>query len=158
MPSKTERERVAIELQKWLKGQSRYRTIRDLQAATGIPYSSLKDYFSGRKFPSAERLQRLAGFTGLGSVLELLPSGTTVTSGQQPHAPEEMARRVLETAHRFMADLEYFKRGTADDRALLKTVVPPRDVGYLTTLLKAMYDEDQFATWLYFAEYKPQQR
>jgi hypothetical protein len=57
-----------------------------------------------------------------------------------------------------MAALEPFKKGTAEDRALLRRTVAARDVGYLTSLLKAMYDEDQFQTWVYFTHYTPDQR
>jgi hypothetical protein len=66
-----------------------------------------------------------------------------------------MAQSVFVTVHRLLNELNYFKRGTPEDRAALRSVVPARDIGYLTTLLKAMYDEDQFQTWLYFAEYTP---
>ncbi|MGH9364402.1 MAG: hypothetical protein ACRD1B_03935, partial [Thermoanaerobaculia bacterium] len=71
---------------------------------------------------------------------------------------KEMAQAVFTTIHRLLNELNSFKRGTPADRAILRQTVPARDIGYLTTLLKAMYDEDQFQTWLYFADYNPEPR
>lgn len=155
MPSKAERERIAIELKKWLRSQSRYKTVKDLQVPTGIPYESLKDYFQGRSIPSGERLERLAALTALPSLSALAPVRTVRT---RPSSSKEMAQSVFTTIHRLLNELNSFKRGTPADRAVLRNIVPARDIGYLTTLLKAMYDEDQFQTWLYFADYNPESR
>jgi hypothetical protein len=157
MASKTERERIAIDLKKWLRSQGQYRRVKDLQAPTGIPYESLKDYFQGRSIPSGERLERLAALTALPTLNALLPirSERVTKAGE---SSKEMAQAVLTTIHRLLNELNFFKRGTAADRAAFRRIVPPRDVGYLMTLLKAMFDEDQFQEWLYFAEYNPESR
>ncbi len=158
MPSKAERERIAIELKKWLRSQSHYKTVKELQAPTGIPYESLKDYFQGRSIPSGERLERLAALTALPSLSALAPVRPGQTVRTRPSSRKEMAQSVFTTIHRLLNELNSFKRGTAADRAVLRSIVPARDIGYLTTLLKAMYDEDQFQAWLYFAEYNPESR
>lgn len=159
MPSKSDRERVAIDLKKWLRSQPQYKTIADLRNPTGIPYTSLKDYFGGKALPSGARLEKLAALTGAPSLMAMLPTqsgGRAASSGAPSSA--EMARSVFTTIHRLLNELNFFKRGTAADRAALRNVVPARDVGYLTTLLKAMYDEDQFQAWLYFADYNPESK
>ncbi len=158
MASKAERERIAIDLKKWIRSQSRYETIADLQAPTGIPYASLKDYFQGRTIPSGQRLERLAAITRVPSLTALLPARLAQASKTSGPSNRVMAQSVVTTLHRLLNELNFFKRGTAADRAVLRSVVPPRDVGYLTTLFKAMYDEDQFQTWLYFADYNPESR
>jgi hypothetical protein len=157
MVPKIDRERLALELKAWLRSQQRFRTIRELESVTGIPYSSLRDYFCGHAAPVGDRLRRLASLTKVPSLLERLGSGTT--AGETVAPSDELvnlAAKVREDADRLLADLEPFKRGTPQDRAVLKSTLPPRDVGYLTSLLKALYDEDQFETWLYFVEYKPE--
>jgi hypothetical protein len=157
MLRRVNRERIALELKTWLRSQQRYRTIRDLESVTGIPYSSLRDYFCGHAAPVGDRLRRLAGLTRIPSLMEQVTSGSGVGQpGVAPDSPENLAAKVREDADRLLADLEPFKRGTANDRAALKSALPARDVGYLTSLLKALYDEDQFETWLYFAEYRPE--
>ncbi len=164
MPPKADRERIAIELKKWLRSQDHYKTIKDLQGPTGIPYESLKDYFQGRSIPSGDRLEKLSDLTGLSSLIELSPrrvSRTQKTSdspGIGTSSSKEIAQSVFTTVHRLLNELNFFKRGTSADRSILRQVVPARDVGYLTTLFKAMYDEDQFQTWLYFTEYNPDSR
>ena len=157
MAPKIDRERIALELKGWLRSQQRFRTIRELEPVTCIPYSSLRDYFCGHAAPVGERLRRLAGLTRVPSLVEQLGSGVTATpSPTTTDDPTALAARVRDDADRLLADLEPFKRGTPEQRAVLRSTLPPRDVGYLTSLLKALYDEDQFETWLYFVEYKPE--
>ncbi len=158
MASKAERERIGIDLKRWMRSQGRYKTIRELEKPTGIPYSSLKDYFSGAAAPAGERLERLAALTGVSSLLRLVPGQPREAVKPAAGSSDQMARAVLMTLHRLLDELNFFKRGGSVDRAVLRRVVPARDVGYVTTLLKAMYDEDQFQTWLYFAEYNPESR
>jgi hypothetical protein len=158
MTLKVDHERMAIELKQWLRSQNRYRTIRELEAPTGIPYSSLKDYFAGDAAPRGERLQRLAALTRVPALLATDAKARPSASERGECTAEESARRVSMTLRRLMDELDFFKRGTPEDRSTLKRMVPARDVGYATTLLKAMYDEDQFQAWVYFSEYKPEGR
>lgn len=157
MTSKIDRERMAIQLKQWLRSQGRYRTVRELEGPTGIPYSSLKDYFSGRAVPTGERRERLAALTGAPTLL-VKPLGGSGSPAVKSVSGEQAARDLLMTLHRLLNELHYFKRGTPADRATFRRLVPARDVGYVTTLLKAMYDEDQFQTWVYFADYTPEAR
>jgi hypothetical protein len=156
MHSKADRDRIAIELKKWLRSHSLYRKVADLQAPTGIPYASLKDYFQGRSIPSGDRLERLAAFTGLPSLRALLNPLPTSAGSASPS--NDKARSVAITVHHLLTQLNFFKRGTSADRDVLRNTLPARDVGYLTTLLKAMYEEDQFQNWVYFSEYSPEQK
>lgn len=157
MRAKIDRQRVALELKAWLRSQQGFHTIRELEPVTGIPYSSLRDYFCGHAAPVGERLRRLANLTAVPSLLEQLGAERTATASHTPTPdPAALAATVRDDADRLLSDLEPFKRGTAEDRAMLRSRLPARDVGYLTSLLKALYDEDQFETWLYFVEYKPE--
>jgi hypothetical protein len=151
------KERLAIELKTWLQSQKRFKTIRELEHVTGIPYSSLKDYFSGHATPPGERRRRLGELTRIPSLQPWIqpPRGLQSASSSQHTASAES---VAIGVRHLMAALEPFKKGSAADRAALRKTVPARDVGYLTSLLKAMYDEDQFQTWLYFTEYTPESR
>lgn len=158
MASRQERERIAIELKTWLRSQSRFTTIQALEGPTGIPYSSLKDYFSGRAVPAGERLRRLADIAGTPTLLTLVTRVPAEPAQKEVRQAEKTARSVREDVDHLLAHLEFFKKGSTSDRAVLRSVLPPRDVGYLTSLLKAMYDEDQFQTWLYFTDYKPDSR
>lgn len=50
-------------------------------------------------------------------------------------------------------ELEFFKRGTIDDRSKLKKRLHPADVGYMASLLRALYDEDFFKSWARMTSY-----
>src|SRR6266542_1924825 len=107
MPSRVEHERIAIELKKWLHSQNRYKRIKDLQAPTGIPYESLKDYFQGRSLPSGERLQRLVAVTALPSLIALSSSRSGQASKTSTSSSEEMAQAVFATVHRLLNELNF---------------------------------------------------
>lgn len=164
MGSEPDRQRIAIDLKKWLHSQTKYRTLHDVAKATGIPYNTLKKYFGGKRFPSGRRLDSLTQITGIPALDALRQQEREAralprqASPSMPKSPEEAARELMITLHRLMNDLNYFKRGSDVDRVLLRKIVPARDVGYVTSLLKAMYDEDQFQAWVYFADYNPESR
>lgn len=155
--SDIDKERLAIELKKWLQSQTRFKTIRELEQPTGIPYSSLKDYFAGKASPPGERRRRLAEVTRI-PILEPWMRAPDPAQSRPTSQPTASAESVGIGVRHLMAALEPFRKGSAEDRAVLRKTVSARDVGYLTSLLKAMYDEDQFQTWLYFTEYTPESR
>jgi len=65
----------------------------------------------------------------------------------------DQAREVRRQIRQLAVQLEYFKHGTPQDRTALRRIIPGRDMGYLTSLLRALYDEDQFEAWILFSEY-----
>lgn len=165
MPRKQRHERLAIELKTWLRQQGRFRSVREVADAVKIPYTSVKDYFNGRAVPAGERRRLLFELTKAPTLREgdvTAPrkdsgpnrNGTTGQVSKSPVAADD----VLLAIHTLIARLERFKKGTPADRDVLRAMVPKRDVGYLTTLLRALYDEDEFQTWLYFTEYQPPSR
>jgi hypothetical protein len=91
MPTKPERERIAIELKKWLRSQDKYRTISELEHPTGIPYSSLKDYFQGRALPSGARLEKLAALTNIPNLASLPARTSSVPPTERGFRPGDGA-------------------------------------------------------------------
>jgi hypothetical protein len=55
---------------------------------------------------------------------------------------------VEEALYALNDQLEYFKEGSPHSRGILRRRLSGPDVGYLTTLLKAMFDEEKFQNWL----------
>ena len=45
-------------------------------------------------------------------------------------------------------ELEFFKQGSANSREILRQRLSGPDVGYVATLLKALFDEEKFQNWL----------
>lgn len=71
----------------------------------------------------------------------------TVTDSASP------ARAVRDTLGKLAEQLNYFKRGTDADRRKFREVVDPVDVGYITALLKALFDEEGFQRWILATEF-----
>jgi hypothetical protein len=66
---------------------------------------------------------------------------------------ETRAKTVMLLLMSLSSELEFFKTCTENDRRIFKKIVPGQDVGYITTLLRALYDEDKFQRWLLFSTY-----
>jgi hypothetical protein len=63
------------------------------------------------------------------------------------------ALAVRATLRRLIAQLDYFKRGTDNDRKKFRETVDPVEVGYVTSILRALFDEDGFQRWMLATDY-----
>jgi hypothetical protein len=68
--------------------------------------------------------------------------------------PSEHAERVLALLYSLDRELQYFRNASVADRDYLRRIVHGQDVGYITSLLRALYDEDKFQSWQLFANYQ----
>jgi len=66
----------------------------------------------------------------------------------------ERAKKIVNILLILNTELEFFKRCPESDREIFKKIVQGPDVGYITTLLRALYDEDKFQRWLLFSSYE----
>jgi len=73
---------------------------------------------------------------------------------QESMNAEGRARRIMQMLLTLSKELEFFKQCSENERDLFKKIVPGQDVGYVTTLLRALYDEDKFQRWLLFSNYE----
>ena len=55
---------------------------------------------------------------------------------------------VEDTLYALNDELEFFKDGSPHSRGILRQRLSGPDVGYVTTLLKALFDEEKFQNWL----------
>jgi transcriptional regulator with XRE-family HTH domain len=76
-----------------------------------------------------------------------------MTKKPTSNTAEERARNVMKLLMSLSKELEFFKRCPENERGTFKKIVPGQDVGYITTLLRALYDEDKFQRWLLFSTY-----
>jgi len=155
------KDRCAVVLRKALASSDRFDSIRALAEAAGLNYSSVANYFSGRRLPSPDAWGRLSAALGRGTASgQAAAQGQTAAPGRLATPPsraddplqhaEAVRRRILELTH----ELGYFKRGGRASREVLRQAISGRDIGYLTSLLRALYDEDQFETWILFSDYE----
>ena len=153
-PSELGKQGCAIALRKALARSSRFRTIREVAEAASENYGTVKNYFTARTLPSRERWLRIAAVLlpdmGASSALKKREDPGTLPTKE---AAASQAGRVSQTLRGLGQLLEYFKTGSSKDRDSLRHIVPPADVGYITSLLRALYDEDRFEEWILFSNY-----
>jgi hypothetical protein len=63
------------------------------------------------------------------------------------------ALAVRATLRKLIVQLDYFKKGTDSDRKEFRETVDPVEVGYITSILRALFDEDGFQRWMLATDY-----
>ena len=153
-PSELGKDECAIALRKALVRSAKFRTIREVSEAARVNYNTTKDYVQGRHLASRENWARIAAvfLAEIGARIPVRRKRAGATAANK-RVPAARAARVLETLRRLGEQLDFFKTGSRKDRGLLRRIVPATDVGYITSLLRALYDEDQFEEWILFSNY-----
>jgi transcriptional regulator with XRE-family HTH domain len=84
----------------------------------------------------------------------LIKDAATYSPAHCPEAVDQTrtarSSKVAEALTHLRAELEFFKAGSAEDREAFRRAVPGEQLGYVVSLLKALYDEDTFREWLHF--------
>ena len=63
------------------------------------------------------------------------------------------ARQVRSTLRKLLEQLEYFKKGSDSDRKKFREIVDPVEVGYITAMLRALFDDEAFQRWILATEF-----
>jgi transcriptional regulator with XRE-family HTH domain len=124
-------------------------TVPECATRYGISPNMLKKYKRGVTRPSSEKnVKAIATILEDAKVMHKPPR-------REPRDDYyERAIRVKKLLIRLADELEFFKQDSESMRETFRRVVPGEDIGYLTTLLRALYNEDQFQRWLLFSKYK----
>lgn len=74
----------------------------------------------------------------------------------RPSASDVVAhvQAVEDSLYTLNNELEFFKEGSPHSRKILRQRLNGPDVGYVTTLLKALFDEEKFQNWLAMTTYE----
>ena len=186
---------MASELRNWFYGQDRWSSQKEFAGYLGIPYSSLKKMFQGRRIPKGAAKQRLYEVTQLNCFKDvelkigprqitkdrLKPKsrGYTVTESieriekcveelqkemeilkegkiekRSMATPKDEVENLVNIFYSLARALEPFKRGTNEQRERVRHKIPAQDLGYVMSFLKAMYNKDNFADFMFFSKYK----
>jgi hypothetical protein len=165
----SKREEEAAALRKWFSAQKRFASWSAMERALKITKDYLRHIKNGQKRAADPELRsKLYDTTGLEifrtTIGNLKPKKQTGGISRQRQEerkttgliddPYERAARVKKLLVGLADELEFFKKKQESARRAFRKVVPGEDVGYITTLLRALYDEDQFQRWLLFSDYK----
>ena len=156
------KKELPLRLREWFQNQTRWKKRVEIAKHLNINEKTLDDYFNGRNYPKKENLKKLAELTKLPMLVELqqnqnknkMPQPTTIKTKRDDDSALQKANVVHQKLSELDNLLEYFKKGTAKEREMLRYVIPPMQIGYITSLLKALYNEDEFQQWIFFSDYK----
>ncbi len=139
------KEECAKILRKALSISKKFKTQSDVSKATNINKKSIGDYFTARNKPPQEKwtLLRAALFNEANSEYLTIKQANEI---------------ILHSIERFKAilllledELEYFKNSTSENRRILKEQIPGNRIGYIASLLSALYDENQLEIFKNFS-------
>ena len=70
----------------------------------------------------------------------------------RPNQPTHV--RFSDAFYNLANEIESFRDASVKDRQKLKTMISPKDVGYVSAFLKALFDEDKFTDFILFSKYE----
>jgi transcriptional regulator with XRE-family HTH domain len=149
---------LGIILKKALNHSS-FKTIKELAEKCGLNYSTVSGYFKGHRKPSKEKFETLASV--LLSNDEAMPEVKMVAERKIMYDSHLLKKKDLQAKEKAIHlyyllmkvaidYLEFFKDATKEEREILKKTIPPEDVGYFTSLLSSLYDENHLQIWKTF--------
>ena len=143
-------ERFLISLSKY--GQDNHLSIKDLASKIGIPYMTLCKwpYFTKRKnvqMPSAKYIELINKFllTGIESSKKLqkpIISHVNLTETKSRTQKIKYLLLLLED------ELRWFKDNNSATRDIFRKEIDASDIGYISSLLAMINDEENFNRWL----------
>lgn len=173
--SESPREQEAAALRKWFSLQKRFGSWVAMERALNITEDYLVKIKRGeRRAIDPELRTKLHDATGLDIFKPISEKPGIMQTFTRPDFPQkiktkelkpvlmkktenndyERARRIKKLLVALANELEFFKQNSDSTRETFRKVVPGEDVGYITTLLRALYNEDQFQRWLLFSKYE----
>ena len=155
------KKELPLKLRAWFQGQNKWKSLIEIAKHLDINKHTMSDYFNGRNYPKGENLKKLTDLTQLPILIELkqkefgnIHQNQNIKEQKNDIPPLENANTVYQKLTELNTLLDYFKKGTAKEREVLRQVIPPMQIGYITSLLKALYNEDEFQQWIFFSDYK----
>ena len=122
----------------WWKTQHRYSTIRDLAEDIGWDVWNLIDHFQNKEMPPKLVVEKIAITAGLGVPV----SDLTLQEATRKTGKVKYLLLFLEE------ELGWFRDGSRETRDILREELAPGDIGYISSLLTMLEDEDKFRRWL----------
>jgi len=116
---------------------------REIAERLGIPYNTFRRWFSSgqnRCLPSRDYIERIRRF------LDWEGQDSDETFLDAKRRAEKVKYLLLLLAD----ELEWFSTGSKERRDVFRLILDAADVGYLSSLLAMMFDEDKFNRWRVF--------
>ena len=127
-----------IKILKWWETQHRYSTIRELADEIGWDTQSLITYFQNKELPPK-------------LVVEKIAKTLDIETPALDSVFQEAQRKTEKIKHLLLfleEELSWFRDGSKEARDIFREELDPYDVGYISSLLIMLGDEDKFRRWL----------
>ena len=142
------KEECAILLRKALAKSKELKYQFEIAKATGINEKSIGDYFTARYKVPQKKWNLLRKVLFEEKEKKVVPEN--IIREKQLNKAKHSAERLKAITFLLKDELEFFKNSSSDARKILKNYLSGSEVGYLTSLLTALYDEDQLDIWKTF--------
>ncbi len=142
-------EECAKILRKVLSTSEKFRTQSEIAQVTSINAKTIGDYFCARHKPPQEKWNLLREVLFENDKKILLGKKIKVS---QMNEAKHSAEKLKVIAFLLKDELEYFKESSPEVRELLKEYLPGPIMGYIASLLTALYDENQLEIFKNFSK------
>ena len=143
------KEECAKILRKALAASEKYKYQSEIAKITGINEKTIGDYFTARHKPPQKKWNLLREVL-FKKVKKVIPEKKI----KMPQITEakHSAEKLKAIAFLLKDELEYFKDSTPEVREILKEYLPGPTIGYIASLLTALYDENQLEIFKNFSK------
>lgn len=127
-----------MKILEWWKTQHRYSTIRDLAEEIGWDVQNLTNHLQNKEMPPKLVIEKIAKTIGFE-----IPTLDSIIQGAQ--------RKTEKVKHLLLfleEELMWFRDGSKEARDSFREELDPYDIGYISSLLTMLSDEDKFGRWL----------
>lgn len=125
---------------RWWETQHRYSTVRQLADEIGWDASNLSSFIHKREMPPQLVLDKIAEVIGL----------KRRSPGSVSQEAEERTRKIKYLSLILEEELRWFRDGSKEARDIFREKLNADDIGYISSLLTMLGDEEKFKRWLTF--------
>lgn len=131
-------QQVWVQIRNWWKTQHRYASVGPLAEDIGWEATALHDCFEKGIPPPRVVIEKMA---------EIL----SIPFGQRTFQADTAQRKIDRIKNLLLIleeELRWFRDGSTEARRLFRTFLDPMDIGYLSSLLVMLGEEEAFRRWL----------
>lgn len=129
---------IWMKILKWWETQHRYASIRELADDIGWDVQNLSNYFQNKGMPPRLVIEKIAKTIGF----EIPALNLMLGEAQRKAGKLKYLLLLLED------ELRWFRDSSKEPREIFRDALDLDDVGYISSLLTMLGDEDKFRRWL----------
>ena len=133
-------EKLWTEIQKWWKTQHKYKAVKDFAEEIGWGAEELSNCLYGKESPPIVVIEKIGDTVGIGD------SNLGIAMQDAKRKAEKVKYLLLLLED----ELTWFRDGTKEVRRVYREDLDTDDIGYISSLLNMLGDEERFSRWVGF--------